>query len=219
MRLKVLLLLLVSVVLMYAADTSSVKILGVSKTGDKLAYELSGIRDGSGFAYSEINVLDLNTNSTQQIKLEGDDDTAPLKKIKNQTFAKFQKSKLGKLISSKNMLKQINSSKVSTADNTDIKEFTIDKSHYTLKQRETKIKSECAVTENSSLVNLGLYCNEKLISEYKELKEVQFKKCSFNYTIENIYSYKTYIYIMLKYNKQGFEGADERQYIVGFKIK
>jgi predicted secreted protein len=46
-----------------AGDRAGISFIGYSTTGSYFAYEEFGIQDGSGFAYANLYVLDVNTNS------------------------------------------------------------------------------------------------------------------------------------------------------------
>lgn len=61
-----------------AGDTSELRIIGFSKDGSHLAFEVSGVQDGSGIPYSEVYFIDVENNEflTSPLKFrgrEGDD--------------------------------------------------------------------------------------------------------------------------------------------------
>ena len=62
LRLALLLLLTVATVPALAADNAERAVVGFSPDGRYFAFEQYGVQDGSGFPYSEIFVIDLNTN-------------------------------------------------------------------------------------------------------------------------------------------------------------
>lgn len=49
--------------LLHAGDASDLKIIGFSRDGKHLAFEVYGVQDGSGIPYSEVHLIDIENNS------------------------------------------------------------------------------------------------------------------------------------------------------------
>lgn len=81
----ILLILLFAANLVFAGDASELKIIGFSKDGRYLAYEVSGVQDGSGIPYCEVYFIDVEKNdfATRPLKLQG-------KEFDDQTLADLQ---------------------------------------------------------------------------------------------------------------------------------
>lgn len=74
-----------------AGDRALVDIIGYSQDADYFAFEEFGIQDGSGFAYSNIYVVNLETDSWAlgtPIRIRADDETTSLSQVRAEAQAK-----------------------------------------------------------------------------------------------------------------------------------
>lgn len=77
----------------WAGDTAQFSALGYSADGQFFAFEQFGIQDGSGFPYSEIFIIDLDSDSFaagSPFKARIDDETAALADVRAQAFAQAE---------------------------------------------------------------------------------------------------------------------------------
>lgn len=74
-----------------AADSALINMIGYSEDGAYFAFEQYGIQDGSGFAYSEVFVIDLVSDkwvSGTPVEVQAEDEEAPLNAIRSQAMGK-----------------------------------------------------------------------------------------------------------------------------------
>lgn len=78
-----------------AGDRAQIELIGYSAEGSYFAFEEFGIQDGSGFAYSNIYVIDLTEDSWvvgTPFRLQADDEDQPLTEIRAENRAKADNS-------------------------------------------------------------------------------------------------------------------------------
>jgi len=73
-----------------AGDYADSLVLGFSPNGDFFAFEEYGIQDGSGFPYSSVYVIDINSDSWvagTPVRVQSDDEQTPLTEVRNQALS------------------------------------------------------------------------------------------------------------------------------------
>jgi predicted secreted protein len=74
-----------------AADRALINMLGYSADGDYFAFEQFGIQDGSGFAFSDVFVVDLANDKWSYgtpFEVRAEDETTPLAEVRAEAIAK-----------------------------------------------------------------------------------------------------------------------------------
>ncbi len=78
-----------------AADRALINMIGYSEDGDYFAFEQFGIQDGSGFAFSEVFVVDLAKDkwtAGTPFKVQAEDETRSLAEVRLEALGKAQSS-------------------------------------------------------------------------------------------------------------------------------
>ena len=76
-----------------AADRALINMIGYSQDGNYFAFEQYGIQDGSGFAFSDVFVVDLVNDKWTYgtpFEVQAEDETKPLSEVRAEAIAKAQ---------------------------------------------------------------------------------------------------------------------------------
>lgn len=219
----------------FAGDFSRLNVIGFSPDGKYLAFEEYGTQDGSGFPYSSIYFIETAKNSfaAQPVKvyLESETATEATARLKAKTSAsanlkkfKIVSGNVGELVVSRlitdlsaNGFDNAGDDKNQTIRFTDerMSHYYVDEFELALKTSEVKTKP-CAdyldqpgLKFDLTLKNLRAEnAAPKILQSDKTLPES--RNCPFNYSIQNVYTFKNTIAVFMNVFTAGFEGPDMR---------
>ena len=241
----VVLLNLIASTAVFAGDTPSLNFIGFSKDARFLAFEEYGTRDGSGFAYSRVQFVDVDHNSFvgQPVAVEAKDEklTEPAARAKAAQAAAAQLGKFkiaagntGDLLLAHLLTDLSLNGKTIDFDQPESARFLPQYISGGLERGAFRL-----TLQPSAAVNVPKNC-QPFASEYKlqqfalQLeneasgasqtlqKDVSLpvnRGCAFHYRIERVYFYQNRIAVFLNVFSPGFEGSDTRHLIVTGTIK
>ena len=222
-----------------AGDYAELEYIGVSENGKYMAFEEYGTQDGSGFAYSNIYFVEVETNkyAAKPIKMLIHDETVSLKQIRakaKKAAAKHLKrlsiikGNTGKLVvarlltdSAFNINPYENGDKIQTIKFRSHVGSLYGIGNYKLMLKPLKVEGKKDYVENP-VYKFKLSVNdldeqtEKVLQEDESLPKSRGLPVA--YRTEKIYLYGNNIIVFLNVFTSGFEGPDMRYLVVTGKI-
>ena len=230
-------LLTVSSASVFAGDFARLNVIGFSQDGKYLAFEEYGTQDGSGFPYANIYFIETAKNSfaasTVKVLLESETASEATARLKAKTSAaanlkkfKIVSGNVGDLLVSR-LITDLSANGFDDDDKNQTIKFTDERtSHYfpteyelALKTSEVKTKP-CADYLDQPGLKIDLTLKNmrdekaapKILQSDKTLPES--RNCPYNYSIQNVYTFKNTIAVFMNVFTAGFEGPDMRFMVV-----
>lgn len=208
-----------------AADAANRSIIGFSNDGRVFGFEEFGVRDGSGFPYSNIYIIDTKTDRWKPgtpIRVLVEDEKAQLrvardraKKRARSIIKRYGLTDPGRILAS-NAVSEI----VGDSKSISFQRFhNIEDSIWTVKIEKLRLETpkSCADTDLGPIVGLALNAGKKgyqLKELYRDRKIPASRSCPLDYKIADVIvpnSYDTDAAIVLLHSLSfGFEGMDSR---------
>lgn len=209
-----------------AGDTSELRIIGFSKDGSHLAFEVSGVQDGSGIPYSEVYFIDVENNEflTSPLKFRGREgyDHATLAALKQSAAAE---------VASQIQLFQIDQSEQGqTLVYHPLSDLTSDgcfvsfsafpgifpppshyKYHLYLEQKKT---GDACFGLESKIFTLKLKQGNNVKILQQDTRLPASRGCAYQYRIERVVMFEKKLVVFLNVFRPGFEGPEIRHMVV-----
>lgn len=211
--------------LAFAGDSSQLKIIGFSKDGRYLAYEVSGVQDGSGIPYCEVYFIDVENNdfATRPFKLQGkESDSQNLANLQAQAATAIAKQLRDYQIDEKTQGQTLVYHPLSdlTSDGCYVR-FSIYPGiypppsgyKYELYLEERFTGKKCFDLE-TKIFTMKLKQGQKTKILQADQRLPASRGCVYKYRIERVIVYENKIAVFLNIFLPGFEGPDVRHMVV-----
>ncbi len=219
----------------FAGDTSRIHVIGFSESGKYFAFERYGIEEGSLESYSEIFVLDVDSNrfASAPIRLRGTIDEKPIRELRQRNLQNAISQLVGYGIRLNNpgelllyhpvtdLTYRDNRQYFSTEDNR-VKfvvpdGFTLSDSlpEYELLLTHRAANRVCPVWEEpAQMLELQLLHHKRAKVLQKDKHLPDSRGCVLCYRIESVYEYHRKIVVFIAATIPGFEGLSLRHLAV-----
>ena len=223
-----------------AGDYATLNFIGFSKTGKHLAFEEHGVQDGSGFPYSTVYVVNVETNSYAagpfSVRLENESATALQARTKARSAAAISLKKFGitegnkgKLVVARLFtdlsLRKLNDpeSRTKKINFAEVVDSFYTEGDYELILDLSPVKTKSCEYEELPVYQIGLMLRDNKADTKTLLQKDSTlpasRGCPIGYDMQYVYLYKNNIAVFIDYHTSGFEGPDLRYIVVTGKYK
>jgi predicted secreted protein len=200
----------------FAGDASEYRFLGFSDDLKYCAFEISGVHDGSGFPYTTLYliVVDSNDYAAKPIEVTGENGETP-----EEVRAGAEKSAATRLRALRIDGSRIGTGSEISGDHVLSAPLQDGEASYTLRLVERDAGPDPDTSEDQKMFELDLMKDGRVQVLQKDSSLPRGRRGAYQYGIRAAYINAGKVAVFVEYMRPGFEGPDTRQMIVTGAIR